>query len=39
MDAEHCRLCGDVIDANGGDGLCSECYFSNADVEWLAEHS
>ncbi|HRW66062.1 MAG TPA: hypothetical protein P5032_09995 [Candidatus Competibacter sp.] len=38
MDAEHCRLCGDVIDENGGDGLCSECYFSNADVEWLAEH-
>lgn len=38
MDADCCRLCGDVIDANGGDGLCSECYFSNADVEWLAEH-
>ena len=38
MDAEHCRLCGDVIDENGGDGLCSECYFSNADVEWLAEN-
>ena len=38
MNAEHCRLCGEPIDENGGDGLCAECYFDNADSEWLAEH-
>ena len=35
---EHCRLCGEVIDADGGDGLCGECFFAHADPEWLAEH-
>ncbi len=30
-------LCNNA-DENGDDGLCSECYFSNADVEWLAEN-
>lgn len=38
MDAEHCRLCGEPVDENGGDGLCCECYFNNADSDWLAEH-
>ncbi len=38
MDEECCRLCGDVIGADGGDGLCCECYFGNADSEWIREH-
>lgn len=40
MDAEFecCRLCGESIDENGGDGLCCECFFNNADREWLAEY-
>ena len=35
---EHCRLCGEVIDAGGGDGLCEACYFAHADPDWLREH-
>ena len=38
MDEECCRLCGDVIDAGGGDGLCESCYFVHADPEWIREH-
>ena len=38
MNEEHCRLCDEVIDENGGDGLCEACFFAHADPAWLQEH-
>ena len=31
INEEHCRLCGEVVDDSGGDGLCEACYFAHAD--------
>ena len=38
INEEHCRLCGEVVDDSGGDGLCEACYFAHADPEWIREH-